>query len=83
VRRRGRSSSSRRWNSIPVVFDAAHAFGASIDETPVGCFGDAEVFSLTPTKVLVRRRRRSSSATNDSALAEVLRAGRDYGNPVD
>ena len=38
---------------IPVLFDAAHAIGARHKERPVGGFGSAEVFSLTPTKPMV------------------------------
>src|SRR5262249_4526060 len=38
---------------VPLVFDAAHGFGATRDGRPVGTFGDAEVFSLSPTKPLV------------------------------
>jgi dTDP-4-amino-4,6-dideoxygalactose transaminase len=71
-----------RANGVPVVFDAAHAFGAASGGTPVGGFGAAEVFSLTPTKVLVAGEGGLVS-TNDAALAEILRMGRDYGNPGD
>lgn len=69
-------------NGIRLFFDAAHAFGSLRQGTPIGGFGDAEVFSLSPTKVL------SSAeggiiATNDDLLAERCRHGRDYGNPGD
>jgi FlaA1/EpsC-like NDP-sugar epimerase/dTDP-4-amino-4,6-dideoxygalactose transaminase len=67
---------------VPVVFDAAHAFGARVDGQPVGGFGNAEVFSLTPTKVLVAGEG-GLVATNDAGLAKTLRVGRDYGNPGD
>jgi dTDP-4-amino-4,6-dideoxygalactose transaminase len=67
---------------IPVIFDAAHALGALADQIPIGSFGTAEVFSLTPTKPLVAGEG-GLVATNDSALAETLRIGRDYGNPGD
>ncbi|MFP5256361.1 MAG: aminotransferase class I/II-fold pyridoxal phosphate-dependent enzyme [Acidimicrobiia bacterium] len=67
---------------VPVLFDAAHAFGALSHGRPIGGFGDAEVFSLTPTKPLVAGEG-GLIATNDSALAERLRLGRDYGNPGD
>ena len=40
------------------------------------------MFSLTPTKPLVAGEG-GLVATNDSALAETLRIGRDYGNPGD
>ena len=69
-----------------LVFDAAHGSGSlvSVDgrQRPIGGFGLAEVFSLTPTKVM-------SSAegglitTNDTSLAEHLRVARNYGNPGD
>jgi FlaA1/EpsC-like NDP-sugar epimerase/dTDP-4-amino-4,6-dideoxygalactose transaminase len=71
-----------REHGIPVIFDAAHALGASTDQVPLGSFGTAEVFSLTPTKPLVAGEG-GLVATNDSALAETLHIGRDYGNPGD
>jgi FlaA1/EpsC-like NDP-sugar epimerase/dTDP-4-amino-4,6-dideoxygalactose transaminase len=67
---------------VPVVFDAAHALGAKSDGQPIGGFGDAEVFSLTPTKVLVAGEG-GLVATRDASLAKSLRIGRDYGNPGD
>ena len=36
-----------------LVFDAAHGMGAVHGEVPIGGWGDAEVFSLSPTKPLV------------------------------
>lgn len=71
-----------RAHGIPVVFDAAHALGASTDQNPLGGNGSAEVFSLSPTKPLVAGEG-GLVATNDSTLAETLRIGRDYGNPGD
>ena len=67
---------------VPVLFDAAHAFGARTGGVEVGGFGDAEVFSLTPTKVLVAGEG-GLVATRDAALAARLRIGRNYGNPGD
>lgn len=67
---------------IPVLFDAAHAFGATRHGRPIGGFGNAEVFSLTPTKPMVAGEG-GLVATNDSDLAIRLRLGRDYGNPGD
>jgi dTDP-4-amino-4,6-dideoxygalactose transaminase len=71
-----------RRNGIRLFFDAAHAFGSTRRGVPVGGFGDAEVFSLSPTKVLVAGEGGLIS-TNDDALAERCRIGRDYGNPGD
>jgi dTDP-4-amino-4,6-dideoxygalactose transaminase len=68
--------------SLPVLFDAAHAFGATSKGRPVGGFGLAEVFSLTPTKPLVAGEG-GLVATRDASLAEHLRLARDYANPGD
>ncbi len=65
---------------IPLVFDAAHAFGALHDGVPVGRFGDAEVFSLTPTKPLVAGEGGLVATTCDD-VAYRVRIGRDYANP--
>jgi len=67
---------------IPLVFDAAHAFGARSGGVPVGGFGDAEVFSLTPTKPLVAGEG-GLVATRRDDVAEAVRIGRDYANPGD
>jgi dTDP-4-amino-4,6-dideoxygalactose transaminase len=71
-----------RRNGIRLFFDAAHAFGSRRGQAMVGGFGDAEVFSLSPTKVLIAGEG-GIIATNDDALAERCRYGRDYGNPGD
>ncbi len=67
---------------VPVLFDAAHAFGAHSHSRPVGTFGDVEVFSLSPTKPLVAGEGGLVS-TNRDDIAEMVRLGRDYGNPGD
>jgi dTDP-4-amino-4,6-dideoxygalactose transaminase len=67
---------------LPVLFDAAHALGSRRRGVPVGGFGVAEVFSLSPSKV-VTSAEGGLVATRDPALAEFLRLGRDYGNPGD
>lgn len=46
-------ASAQRNKPIRILYDAAHGFGASLNGTRVGNFGDAEVFSLSVTKVLV------------------------------
>jgi dTDP-4-amino-4,6-dideoxygalactose transaminase len=71
-----------RRNGIRLFFDAAHAFGSRRGTAMVGGFGDAEVFSLSPTKVLIAGEG-GIIATNDDSLAERCRIGRDYGNPGD
>jgi dTDP-4-amino-4,6-dideoxygalactose transaminase len=65
-----------------LIFDAAHAFGSRHAGRPVGGFGDAEVFSLTPTKLLVAGEG-GIVATGDPDLADRCRIGREYGNPGD
>ncbi len=67
---------------IPVVYDAAHALGSERAGRAVGSFGTAEVFSMSPTKVVVAGEG-GIVTTDDGALAERLRLGRDYGNPGD
>lgn len=67
---------------VPVMFDAAHALGASCGHRPVGTFGDAEVFSLSPTK-LVLAGEGGLVATDREDLAGAVRTGRNYGDPGD
>ena len=62
--------------------DVAHGFGALHDGRPLGGGGAAEVFSMSPTKLLVTGEG-GVVATDDRALAEELRVLREYGNPGD
>lgn len=71
-----------RTEGVPVVFDAAHGFGATRGGRPLGTFGDAEVFSLSPTKPMTSGEG-GIVATRDAALADRVRLGVDYGNPGD
>jgi dTDP-4-amino-4,6-dideoxygalactose transaminase len=64
---------------ISLIFDAAHAFGSSSHGKRVGGFGTAEVFSFSPTKLVVAGEG-GLVATRDAALAEKLRAARNYGD---
>jgi dTDP-4-amino-4,6-dideoxygalactose transaminase len=75
-------SALARNSGARLIFDAAHAFGSRRAGAPVGGFGDAEVFSLSPTKVLVASEG-GLVATNNDVLAERCRIGRDYANPGD
>jgi dTDP-4-amino-4,6-dideoxygalactose transaminase len=65
-----------------LVFDAAHGFGAIRQGRAVGSFGDAEVFSLSPTKLLTSGEGGLVATPNDD-VARALRSGRDYGNSAD
>jgi dTDP-4-amino-4,6-dideoxygalactose transaminase len=67
---------------VRLVYDAAHAFGSAHRGRRIGGFGDAEVFSLSPTKVVVAGEG-GLITTNDDLLAVRCRIGRDYGNPGD
>ncbi len=67
---------------VPLAFDAAHALGATHDGRAIGSFGVAEVFSLTPTKVMVAGEG-GLVATDDDELAARLRIGRSYADPGD
>jgi dTDP-4-amino-4,6-dideoxygalactose transaminase len=66
-------------SNIPLICDAAHAFGSSISSNQVGTFGTAEVFSFSPTKLLVAGEG-GMIATRDADLARILRAARNYGD---
>jgi dTDP-4-amino-4,6-dideoxygalactose transaminase len=71
-----------RQSGVRLFFDAAHAFGSRHGDRPVGGFGDAEVFSLTPTKPVVAGEG-GIVATNDDELAARVRRLRDYGKEDD
>ncbi|QZN97433.1 DegT/DnrJ/EryC1/StrS family aminotransferase [Symbiopectobacterium purcellii] len=69
-------------NNLKLIFDSAHAMGSEVNGRKVGGFGDAEVFSTTPTKTLVTGEGGLIS-TNDNALAERIRIMKEYGNNGD
>jgi dTDP-4-amino-4,6-dideoxygalactose transaminase len=64
---------------LKLIFDAAHGFGSERRGRPVGSFGDAEVFSMSPTKLLVAGEG-GLVTTNDAKLAEAIRFMRNYGD---
>ena len=67
-----------RRHHLKLVFDAAHAFGSLYQGSPVGGQPDAQVFSLSPTKLLIAGEG-GIVATGDDQLAEYVRRGREYG----
>ncbi|WP_050747904.1 DegT/DnrJ/EryC1/StrS family aminotransferase [Sodalis glossinidius] len=71
-----------KGNNIKLIFDAAHGMGSTLNNVKMGRFGDAEVFSTTPTKTLVTGEG-GLVFTRDAALAQRLRIYREYGNPGD
>jgi dTDP-4-amino-4,6-dideoxygalactose transaminase len=66
-------------HGVKLVFDAAHGFGALYHGAPVGPQGDVQVYSLSPTKLLIAGEG-GIVATNDGDLADQVRWGREYGN---
>ncbi len=66
-------------HGLPFIIDAAHGFGASSHGKPVGSGGTAQIFSLSPTKLLVAGEG-GIVATNCDCLAHFVRMGREYGN---
>ena len=65
--------------NLKLIFDAAQAFGARFKGIVAGRFGNAEIFSLSPTKLLIAGEGGLVS-TNDKSLAERLRVARNYGD---
>ncbi|MCA9246865.1 MAG: DegT/DnrJ/EryC1/StrS family aminotransferase [Planctomycetales bacterium] len=68
----------RLGRPIRILYDAAHAFGASADGTRVGGFGDAEIFSLSVTKALVCVEG-GMVASHEEATMQRIRYMRNYG----
>lgn len=66
-------------HNLKLIFDSAHAFGSCSQHRPIGQFGDAEVFSLSPTKLLVAGEG-GLVTTNDATLAKLVKLGRNYGD---
>lgn len=66
-------------HNLKLIFDGAHAFGSQYRGKPIGGFGNAEVFSLSPTKLLVAGEG-GLVTTNDSSLAKAIRLMRNYGD---
>ncbi|NJO81768.1 MAG: DegT/DnrJ/EryC1/StrS family aminotransferase [Blastochloris sp.] len=71
-------ASQRYSRPISLIYDAAHAFGSARDGQCVGTFGDAEVFSLSATKVLVAVEGGLVSSRNPELIARI-RHMRNYG----
>ena len=63
---------------IPLVEDAAHAHGSTLDGKPAGSFGIAAAFSFYPTKVITAGEG-GMIATDDDRIDEEARVYRDQG----
>jgi dTDP-4-amino-4,6-dideoxygalactose transaminase len=66
-------------HGLPLIIDAAHGFGASVHGRSVGAGATAQVFSLSPTKLVVAGEG-GMVATDCDCLAHFVRIGREYGN---
>jgi dTDP-4-amino-4,6-dideoxygalactose transaminase len=67
---------------IKIIYDSAHGFGASVGIVKIGNFGDAEIFSCSPTKLLITAEG-GIVTTNNQDLARELKLARNYGNKPD
>ncbi len=67
-------------HNLKLIFDSAHGFGTSYQGNRIGGFGDAESFSLSPTKLLTAGEG-GVVATNNDTLANKIWMGRNYGDP--
>jgi dTDP-4-amino-4,6-dideoxygalactose transaminase len=71
-----------KTRNLRLIIDAAHSFGALYMGEKIGGYGDAQVVSLSPTKMVVAGEG-GIVLTNSDTLAKRLRLGRNYGNPED
>lgn len=71
-----------RRRGLKVLYDSAQGLGSSYRGRMLGGFGDVEVFSLSPTKV-VTAVELGLITTRDGDLAARLRRMRDYGKAAD
>ena len=58
--------------SVPVIEDAAQAFGAYVGDQPAGSFGDAAAFSLNPMKPLAALGEAGAVVTRRYDIAEKI-----------
>lgn len=65
-------------HGLELMFDAAHAFGASLGGRKVGGFGRCEVFSFHATKVF-NTLEGGAVTSNDGELANAIRLMRNFG----
>lgn len=63
---------------LPLLFDAAHAFGCSHGGRPIGSFGSAEIFSFHATK-FVSAFEGGAVVTRDGGLAKRIRLMKNFG----
>src|SRR5574344_110916 len=64
--------------NLKVIYDAAHAFSVSYKGIPVGCLGDASIFSFHATKVY-NTIEGGAITFKDPSLSKVIEEIRDFG----
>ena len=69
-----------RKHGVRLILDAAHAMGTTYQGRPAGTFGDAEVFSLSPTKTITTCEGGIVSL-REPEIGRLVRIGRNYANP--
>ena len=69
-------------HNLKVIEDCAQAHGAKYKNTRAGNFGDINAFSFYPTKNLGAIADAGAVTTNDTNLAESIKALRNYGSKV-
>ena len=65
-------------HNLPVLYDAAHAFGVTIHNQPVTSFGDASMFSFHATKCF-NTIEGGAVACKNAAYAELLNSYKNFG----
>jgi dTDP-4-amino-4,6-dideoxygalactose transaminase len=68
--------------NLKLIFDSAHGFGTKYKGNFCGSYGHGEVFSTSPTKLMVTGEG-GVVTTSDGDLAKKIRTGIEYGNPGD
>ena len=68
-----------RRRALPLVFDSVEAAGDTYGGQPIGCFGDAECFSMHASKLL-NGFEGGLVTTDNAALAARLSGTRDFGS---
>nr|WP_205743317.1 DegT/DnrJ/EryC1/StrS family aminotransferase [Geobacter sp. FeAm09] len=69
-------------HGLKIFEDCAQAHGASLKGKKAGTFGDCAAFSFYPTKNLGALGDAGAITTSDSAIAERLKALRNYGSTI-
>ena len=72
---------AKKYN-LKIIEDCAQAHGASLNGKRAGSFGDAAGFSFYPGKNLGALGDAGAVSTNDSALADVIKALLNYGSHI-